>query len=535
MKVLKVDYTQLSYWSQTDLAYIRQDEALMHFAAYVPEKARIPEVIRNNSGHKVDRSLLLNVLKKQYAQLGLSLPIPDPIFLNENTFTVTTAHQPTLLTGPLFHIYKIASTIHLAKELSENKDGHTYIPFFIMNAEDHDWPEVNHLYLFGRKYEWDRKSTGPSGRLSLEGLDSFIKTITDLFANAKHGEEIKNLLEDCLSGASHYGEFHRLLLHRLFGQYGLVILDMDDADLKRAFIPVMEKEIREQFSLEPVSATQSTLEKSGFKAQAFCRPINLFYMTDELRERLDPHEGGVIRVESKIKYSLDEIVAELHAHPERFSPNVILRPLYEEYILPNLAYIGGGGEIAYWLERKTQFAAAGIPYPMLIRRNSLLMVAGSSKSQMDKLELTSLDILPGYDAIVKMYLRKHSQNELKFDEELEMIQKAYALLAAKAEPYDPTLSKAMLAEQTKQVKQFEQLGSRLLRAEKQLQETNLKRIQKIKEKLFPDGGLQERHDNFLSIYADYGPQWIETLVEICDPMERKFMILELPLQQEPEA
>ncbi len=527
MNVFHIDYSQLSYWNHTDLAYIEHNVALAEFYKYEPVKTSIPDVISARKEFATNRNLLLNVLKKQYAEIGLELPVKDEVILDENTFTITSAHQPTLFTGPLFHIYKIASTIHLAKDLTSSWSGNTFIPVFLIGSEDHDWAEVNHFYLFGRKYEWNREASGPCGRLSIKGLDILIQSICDLFANSLHVNEIKQILNDSLQKASNYSQFHQLLLHALFGRFGLVLLNLDDIELKRAFIPLMEKEIREQFSFTHVSATQSALEKAGFKAQAFCRPVNLFYMTDQLRERLDPHEGGLIRVERKIKYTIEEILAELHSHPDRFSPNVILRPLYEEFILPNVAYVGGGGELAYWLERKSQFAAAGVPYPMLIRRNSLLIIDGPTKAQLDKIELNWQDLLSPYDSIVKTYLRKHSHNELSYEEELEMIRKAYALLVSKAEQIDPTLSKSMLAEQSKHIKQFEQLGSRLLRSEKQLQETNLKRIQRLKEKLFPDGGLQERHENFLSFYANYGPQWIEGLVDICNPWEEKFMILEL--------
>ncbi len=530
MDVSHIDYALLKYWNHTDLAYITQDEALREFYEFVPLKSSMPEVIKNRKSKAPDRKLLADVLKKQYAELGISLPISEEVILDKNTFTITTAHQPTLFTGPLFHIYKIASAINAARDLKASITDSTIMPVFVINGEDHDWAEVNHFYLFGRKYEWERQSTGPTGRLTLEGLETLIQNVSDLFSNAPHLEEIKQLLSDCFQKATNYSQFHRLLLHGLFGQHGLVILDMDDVDLKKAFIPIMEKEIREQFSYKPVSETQSILEKAGFKPQAYCRAINLFYMSNDVRERIEPHEGGVIRVDSKIKSSVDEIISELHTHPDRFSPNVILRPVYEEFILPNLAYIGGGGEIAYWLERKSQFLAAGIPFPMLIRRNSVLLVDGQTNEQLKKLELNVLDLFPDYDTIVKTYLRKHSQNELNFEAELEMINKAYAMLAAKADHIDSTLSKAILAEQSKQAKQFEQLGSRLLRSEKQMQDTNLKKIQRLKEKLFPNGGLQERQENFLSFYANYGSELIDVLIENCDPFESKFMILQL---QEP--
>ncbi len=527
MNKINIDYSKLNYWNHTDLAYMTHDKALRTFYKYEPLMSSIPDAIADRKSFSTDRSLLLNVLKKQYAELEIPFPVKDEVLLSDSTYTIITAHQPTLFTGPLFHIYKIASTIHLVKDLNESMKDNSFIPVFLINSEDHDWAEVNHFHLFGRKYEWERKASGPCGQLSVDGIDALIQTVGDLFPNAPHANEIKQMLSESLQKASNYSQFHKLLLHALFGRFGLVILDMNDIELKRAFIPVMEREIKEQFSFQPVTETQSRLEKAGFKSQAYCRPINLFYMTDQMRERIDPDGDGVIRVDSKIKYSFEEIIKELHTHPERFSPNVILRPLYEEYILPNLAYIGGGGELAYWLERKSQFEKAGIPYPILVRRNSVLIIDSATKAQLDKLDLHSMDILGNYDSIVKMYLRKHSQSELNFEEELEMVRKAYELLAAKAEHLDPTLAKAMLAEQSKQVKQFEQLGSRLLRSEKQHQETNLKRIQRLKEKLFPESGLQERHENFLSFYANYGSQLIDDLVNESDPLEEKFMILEL--------
>jgi bacillithiol biosynthesis cysteine-adding enzyme BshC len=397
----------------------------------------------------------------------------------------------------------------------------------VVGGEDHDWEEVNHFHLFGRRYQWDRTSSGPCGRLSLEGLDVVIQTVTELFANTPFVALIKENLMNCLAHASNYSQFHQMLIHSLFGHQGLVVLNMDDPELKRAFIPIMEKEIREQFSFRHVTSTQSALETAGFKAQAFCRPVNLFYMEDQLRERLEPVEAGLRRVESGNTYTVEEMVSELHQHPERFSPNVILRPLYQESILPNLAFIGGGGEIAYWLERKSQFEAAGIHFPMLIRRNSLLLIDPATAGQMQKAGITWEDIILDYETLVKAYLKRNSRVELSFAEEQEMLKTAFENLAAKAEKIDPTLAKAILAEETKQSKQFEQLGSRLMRAEKQLQETNLKRIQKLKEKLFPENGLQERHENFLSFYAQYGPGWIDDMISLCNPLEEKFMIAEL--------
>src|SRR5688500_425804 len=293
------------------------------------------------------------------------------MILDENTFTITTAHQPTLLTGPLFHIYKIASVIHLATELNEQYPANKFLPVFVMSGEDHDWAEVNHFHLFGKKYEWEREAKGPCGHLSTEGLDEVINKMNALFENVPFGKKIKELLQGCLSNAKNYGHFHRLLVASIFEDTDLIVIDLDDKEFKEAFIPVFEKEIKERFSHRIVTATQSLLEKKGFKIQAHCGPVNLFYMTDTLRERSDITDNGFIRIGSGVTYTEAALIEELNKHQERFSPNVILRPLYQESILPNIAYTGGGGEIAYWLERKDQFEHAGVHYPMLIRRNSL--------------------------------------------------------------------------------------------------------------------------------------------------------------------
>jgi bacillithiol synthase len=526
MKVYKIEYERLGNWSHTDLAYLKHDPKLTPFYAYEPLPENFASILEARKKIPTNRSLLLASLKKQYAALEYTLPVSDSLILNENTFTVTTAHQPVLFTGPLYHLYKIASTIHLSRQLKADYRDYNFVPVFVLGAEDHDWAETNHYFLFGKKHQWERSASGPAGRLNLEGLDVLIEEVKEIFKNSPFGNEIYSILQKALQKSTTYAQFHQALLISLFQDHGLVVFNMDEPELKRSFMPVLEKELIDQFSMQYVPQTQAALEKEGFKAQAFCRPVNLFYMDDGIRERLEPTaDGGVIRVDSKISYTQAEILDELHTHPERFSPNVILRPLYQEFTLPNLAYIGGGGELAYWLERKTQFEAAGIPYPMLVRRNSVLLIDESTMAQIEKAELTWEDLMDDYDAIVKSFLHRQHGGDLAFDEEQKLIHDAYAALAAKAQRIDPTLATAILAEESKQAKTFEQLGSRILRAQKQQQETSLNRIKKLKEKLFPEGGLQERHDNMMSFYAAYGKDLLEDLISVCNPMEEKFTIL----------
>jgi bacillithiol biosynthesis cysteine-adding enzyme BshC len=527
MKLHYENYEDIPYFSQTDLAYIGHHPDLREFYAYEPTSESISDVVSARKQFPVNRELLWKTIEHQYSNLEVAVPVTKNIIADVNTFTVTTAHQPTLLTGPLYHIYKIANVIRLCRDLNTRYPHQKFIPVFVMSGEDHDWAEVNHFHLFGKRFEWRREAGGAVGHFNLSGLDELINEVNELFTHSPFGPYIQDILSACFERAINYGHFHRLLISKIFEGHGLVILNLDDPDLKRSFIPVFEKEIRERFSLHTVRPTQSELEHKGFKVQAYCRDLNLFYMTKGVRERIDLSGNGFVRHDTGIIYTTDSLIEELHAQPESFSPNVILRPLYQEFILPNIAYIGGGGEIAYWLERKAQFKEAGVHYPMLIRRNSWHMLDSSTFHQMEKMGFTWKDMLHDVNAIVRYYLRKNSQSTIDFEEEIQLVRQAFSQLAGKAEKLDQTLSKAIQAEEVKQIKVFEHLGSRLLRSEKQLQDTQIRKIHKLKEKLFPANGLQERHENFLGYYAQYGPEWISDVIEGSDPFAEKFILAEL--------
>ena len=220
------------------------------------------------------------------------------------------------------------------------------------------------------------------------------------------------------------------------------------------------------------------------------------------------------------------MLEELDTHPERFSPNVCLRPVYQEYMLPNLAYIGGGGELAYWLERLPQFEAFGVNFPMLIRRNSVLWIDKRNSKDMRQADLRVDDLFDDTDNLVNTWIRENSGNEVDYEEELKGIEEAFDKLARKAVDIDPTLEKAIEAEKVRQLKSAEQLGKRLLRAEKGNHEKSVQKIRKLKDKLFPGNGLQERHDNFIPLYLKYGNQFIDILLRELSPFEKGMIVVE---------
>ena len=203
-----------------------------------------------------------------------------------------------------------------------------------------------------------------------------------------------------------------------------------------------------------------------------------------------------------------------------------MRPLYQEVVMPKLAYIGGGGELAYWLERKAQFEHFGVNFPMLIRRNSVLWLDKGTTKKINKLDLSIAQMFQKGDALTRLFVSNQSTVSLDINSEKESVGAAYDSFAEKAKAIDPTLAKTILAEKAKQLKSLGQLEGRLLRAEKQKHETSLQQIAGLKERLFPKNGLQERTDNFLSLYLKYGRAFFDVLLEQLDPLQKKFLVVE---------
>jgi bacillithiol biosynthesis cysteine-adding enzyme BshC len=237
-------------------------------------------------------------------------------------------------------------------------------------------------------------------------------------------------------------------------------------------------------------------------------------------------EGETFKVLNQdISWTAAELEAEIGANPQRFSPNVVMRPIYQEHILPNLAYIGGGGEIAYWLERKKQFEAFGLNFPMLVRRNSVLFVDKGTRKRLDKLDLQVEDLFGDIEALIKAYVRENTENEISLSEEKKALAQVFKQVEAKAQEVDPTLRKAAAAEGARQMNSLNQLEGKLMRAEKQRHDTAVNQMRTLKDKLFPNNGLQERYDNFTMYYLKYGRGFFEALLEHLDPLDNRFVVL----------
>lgn len=529
MQIHKLDFSKVNALSKRDITYQNSPQTFNDFLNFLPDLEGLKQAVQERNNFPVNRSLLTNALSIQYQRIkATDAQLQNLESLgNDNTYTIITAHQPALLTGPLYYIYKIFSTINLAEKLKSAYPDLNFVPVFINGSEDHDFDEIKSLHLFQKKITWLHEESGPTGRFNLTGLQEVADEVASVLGENKNSTKILAVLRACLNLSTNYNEFVFSLVNQLFGQYGLIVANMDDALLKKAFTPIMQEELLTGISEKLIKPTQDKIAQLGFHSQAFSREINLFYMKDGLRERIIK-EGEVFKINNTaITFSEVEILNELNDHPENFSPNVVMRPLYEEFIFPNIAYIGGGGELAYWLERKEQFKHFNVFYPALIRRDSVLILQKIQADILKKFNFAVEDIFLSEEQIINKYLNENVDIEINLSGQQDSINNIFDSIKILADKVDKSLIDYVGAEHLKTNKLMEQIESRIKRSVKKNEEVSLNQLKNLKTKLFPDNGLQERHDNFLQLYNSLGDQFFDILKENLDALDKNFKVLVL--------
>lgn len=523
-------YKTTGFFSKIVADYLHQHPSLVPFYQHAPNWEGMAASITARKKNIVNRTVLVDVLNQQYAALTTINKVHEHIQLlgNTNTFTVTTAHQPNIFTGPLYFIYKILHTVKLAEELSMRFPREKFVPVYYMGSEDADLNELGFINVGEQKLVWETKQTGAVGRMKVD--KAFIKLIHAIAGQIgvqPFGDELVAIFNNCYTEGKTIQQATLELVNELFGVYGVVVLIPDNTHFKRLFIPVIEKELTEQFSQKAVEKTIEAL-KANYKVQAAGRPINLFYLLNDQRERIELIGDEYQVAALSLSFSQQEILQELNDYPERFSPNVILRGAFQETILPNIAFIGGGGELAYWLELKNVFQEAGVPYPVLLMRNSFLWMQKQQHDKLVKLEINTAAIFESATANINRYVKNHTANQLDLAQELNQAETLYQQLFARANSIDPSLNDHIISLQNKALKKIKEVEKKMLRAEKRKFNTAIAQINQLKTSLFPADSLQERHANMALFYAKYGKEWITAIYQSSTAIDQQFAIVVAP-------
>ncbi|MGB5237222.1 MAG: bacillithiol biosynthesis cysteine-adding enzyme BshC [Flavobacteriaceae bacterium] len=533
MEVECISYRKTGYFSNLINDYLDESEHLRSFYHRFPRIDSFGSQIeeKKSSYPKQHRLVLHKVLSKQYEGFQVSSSTQEKLkqLKNTTTFTVVTGHQLNLFTGPLYFLYKIVSTINLCLELKEGYPEFDFVPVYWMASEDHDFEEINYFNFRGQKLRWNRDSSGAVGRLKNDGLEEVFEAFKGILGNNNRADEILGKFKRAYLQHKNLADATRHLANELFGEYGLVIVDGDDAGLKELLSPYALKDIIENTGFNAVNATIEEWQNSGdsYHLQVNPREINYFYLKDGLRERIVNTKEGFGVNNTDIRFSKSEILQEVEQYPERFSPNVISRPLYQEIILPNLCYIGGGGEIAYWLELKKSFDDYEVPFPILLLRNSALMISEKQYGKLQRLDLSLENIFLKQSSFINKKIREISNINIDFTVQKDHLRKQFEDLYRLAQQTDKSFLGAVRAQEAKQTKGLERLEKRLLKAQKRKLKDQVVRMTELQNELFPNQSLQERTLNFSEVYLEYGSDLIPMLLQALRPLKLEFTVIKV--------
>jgi bacillithiol biosynthesis cysteine-adding enzyme BshC len=518
MKLEKIPLAETRSFNSFFLDYIEKKEELKPFYNRYPDiegfKYQIDE--KQKSFPPKNRETLVATLLEQYKNIQLTDPVKKNIdaLSDSKTFTVTTGHQLNIFTGPLYFIYKIVTVINACKKLKAKYPEYNFVPVYWMASEDHDYAEIKWFRLYNKKYTWETEQAGAVGRFHTK---DFSKLLPDVPGDVSIFKEAYTKNKKLSDAVRHY-------VNALFNHKGLVVIDSDSRSLKSLFKEVVRQDLFDGIPKKLVEKTNGALEALGHKPQVFCRDINFFYLDGSIRNRIETSGERFRVIDTELSFSKLETEKLIEEAPEKFSPNVILRPLYQEVILPNLAYVGGPAEMIYWLQLKSVFDHFKVPFPILLPRNFAMIMDHTVARKFDKTSLELRDLFEDKNYLFNHWVLKNSPRNLTVGAERTGISEIFEELKKRSDAIDKTLTAYVGAEGKRALYSLEKIEQKLLRAEKRLHADKLRQIENIKDALFPGGSLQERVDNFLNFYQqDSG--FIQHLLDNFDPFDYQFNIL----------
>ncbi|HRO42312.1 MAG TPA: bacillithiol biosynthesis cysteine-adding enzyme BshC [Flavipsychrobacter sp.] len=522
-------YSDTHSFSQLVTDYLSQSNTLKPFYKFATSPGGTKQAIEERKKYAVDRKNLVAALIEQYGELNRHEATEENIDLlaDEKTFTVCTAHQPNLLTGYLYFIYKIIHAIKLAEELKASFPEYNFVPVYYMGSEDNDLEELGTFRYNNKKFVWDAAGqTGAVGKMQTESLKPLLDELfKELGPPGAYCEQLKSLITQSYLQQPTIARATLYLVNELFGRYGLIVLDPDSRLLKRSFINIVKDDLLHQTANKIVTQQIAQLSEN-YKVQAYPRPINLFYLKNNIRERIEKTNEHWSVVNTNISWTEEEMTTELNKHPERFSPNVILRGLFQETILPNVAFIGGGAEIAYWLQLKSLFDHYNVFYPAVHLRQSVVWINSKNKKLREQLGFSISDLFKSETTLEHKLVVAQSTGNWQTKNEMDIVEQTLQQLKQKATALDPTLSSSAEAALAKIRNQMQVLEKKMLRAEKRKMHDQLARISKLKKNLFPNNGLQERVENFMEYFLKYGEDYFSFLKDTIQPFKHQMMVAE---------
>lgn len=501
LEKVSFDIEQTGLFSALMEAYQQKNESLRDLVRAFPSPNSLADYGRKKSFPSGKRKLLVDALMRQYQANGIQRHEESiQRLIAANAFTVCTGHQLNLFGGPLFTIYKIQQVINTCRSMQEMEPSLDWVPVFWMASEDHDFEEIAHTQWNDRKFQWEHpNASGPVGRLKTAALTPLLDDFVGFGKGLLGEHQVLDIIEEAYAKHSNLAQATRYWVHKVFGHSGLIVIDGDDAALKQSASSLFEQELFNE-GLESLTSKSCAKLKKEFHLQVNPRPINLFYIADGIRQRIVSSDSGFATADQAMHWTKTEMKALIEEEASCISPNAIFRPLYQESILPNLMYLGGGGELAYWLQLKQGFEGFGLEFPLLQLRDSFHLVDEKILRRLKDLGVPPEAYFQSAEDWVKsQVLANHERNRELEQGRAELKAALDAMTASLGESF-PELEQSVEAEKARMERSFKRLEKKISRGLKGREKEKVEALCRWHEALW-GGSLQERSQNILSLWA----------------------------------
>ena len=552
-----VEFNKLPNFNNLYLDYISQSEDDFkklkpffnsHFRENEDIFKVIDEKIHNyNTSRYFDKNVLIDILKRQNVTFGGDEHTAANIELlvNENTFAVVTGQQVALYTGPFYTILKTISAVKLAAELKEKFPQFNFVPIFWLEAEDHDIDEANHTYLIDKQNELVRvgfdaentsdeegakKNTPPVGNIQFgELINSIDEQLRSTLIDTDFKDKIMNMVTKNYKEGNDYKTAFAGLMNDIFRGYGVIFIDPSDHEIKRLLIPVFEKELTSSPKLCETIITQSAELEKNYDLQVKPKVINMFFLHNNNRLLIEPREGGKFALKnSKRRFENEEMLNMLNENPELFSPNVVLRPICQDYLLPTVAYIGGPGEISYFAQFKPAYQHYDITMPVIYPRASVSIIESKIAKFMNNFNVKLEDIFH-HSFLVSKVVDKLS--EVKIEDEISKyiddLNKIFYDMRNMTVKVDQTLLNAVDNMKDKTKQNIEHFKSKLINAQAKKSETNTTQIDKVTNNIYPNHNLMKRVITIIYCLYKYDENFIQNIFHEKDVTNFNHQVIEM--------
>lgn len=527
------------------LDYLYEFENVAEFYKYnFRDKEKYSEVFRAILKKKTNSNFnISDLISNQYETFNsASEKTKNNIkFLQQpKTLAVVTGQQLGVLGGPLYTIYKIITAIKLASNLNERYTDYNFVPVFWMESDDHDFNEVHQINILNNennlvtiKYKDDvsddeiRSSVG--NLIFDESLNDFFNQLELNLRNTEFKGKIISKLKEIYQTGKTFKQSFSELLFWLFDEYGLVIFDPSKDEVKKVLKPIFLNEINNfRTHTQKLVSVSATLEEV-YHAQVKVKPVNLFYHIENGRYAIEPVDE-IFKLRRKRKqFTKEEIIQEINEHPERFSPNVLLRPITQDYLFPTAFYVAGPSEISYFAQIHPLYEFFDIEPPIIYPRSSATLVEKSVLTFMEKYDLSMRDVFLGVDRLKEKILSSVAENniDLIFDDATKNLNLIFDDLKEKLFAVDKTISDSTGRYREKVLFSLNELKSKAEKAHESRFETILRQISKLSNLLYPNENLQERELNYFYFANKFGEEFYKKLFEELSVSEFEHQVIEI--------